>query len=212
MATQPRFKPAAWGVLIFALALVFLSAAQLAYRYTLPTDGWAVLTTDDLENPDWVYLENLVDAPSDLQRDDIVTMVNGQSVEGLASEVYLPPPVGWEANQTVQLEIIRQNQPLVLAVPIVHWTPQAFWRYMIVRLEILVGLLGSLSLFGLALFTFYQRSDIPAARALLVLSATFLTINISGLLPDGLSVQFNRLAFYANGVLGYLIFGVLLAR
>jgi len=147
----------------------------------------------------------------DLQRDDVVTDVNGQSIQGLASNAYVPPPPGWGANQTVEMRVLRQNQQLLLAVPIVHWTPQAIWQHLIVRLELLVGLLGSLAFFALALFTFYQRSDIPAARALLVLSSAFLVINISGLLPDGLSVQFDQLAFYATGVFGYLIFGVLLA-
>jgi signal transduction histidine kinase len=206
-----RFMPAAWGVLIFALALVFLSATQLAYRFTLPTDGWAVLTTEDFDAPDWMYLENLVGTPSGLQRDDIIATVNGQSIQGLADSTQILPPPGWGVDQTVEMGVVRQNQPLLLAVPIVHWTPLALWRYLTVRLELLVGLLGGLSLFALALLTFYQRSDIPAARALLVLSAAFLAINISGLLPDGLSVQFNQLALYANGVFGYLIFGVLLA-
>jgi len=49
---RSRFTRIAWGVLVFALGLVFLSAAQLAYRFTLPTDGWAVLTTENLDAPD----------------------------------------------------------------------------------------------------------------------------------------------------------------
>ena len=39
---ESRFNRSAWLVLVFALALVLLSAAQIVYRYTLPTDGWAV--------------------------------------------------------------------------------------------------------------------------------------------------------------------------
>ena len=198
-------------MLVFALGLVFLSAVQLAYRFTLPTDGWAVLTTDNFDAPDWVYLENIVGAPSGLRRDEIVTTVNGQPVQGLASNAYVPPPPGWGANQTVEMGVERQHRPLLLAVPVVHWTPHALWRHITVRPELLVGLLGALTFFALALFTFYQRSDLPAARALLILSATFLAINVSGLLPDGLSVQFNKLAFYTTGVFSYLIFGVLLA-
>jgi signal transduction histidine kinase len=89
--------------------------------------------------------------------------------------------------------------------------PTPFWLYITFRPELLVGLLGALAFFALVLFTFYRRPDIPAVHALLILSATFLTINISGLLPDGLSVQFNPLAFYTTGVFSYLIFGVLLA-
>lgn len=196
---------------MLALGLVLLSAAQLAYRFTLPTDGWAVHPTDDFNAPDWVYRENLGGAPSGLRSGDIVTTVNSRSVQGTASNSYVPAPPGWGANLTVEMQVRRQNQSLSLTVPILHWTFQAVWRHMLLRPEILVGLLGALAFFALALFTFSQRSDIPAARALLMLSATFLAINLSGLLPDGLSVQFNKLAFYATALFGYLIIGVLLA-
>jgi signal transduction histidine kinase len=208
---RANLTPVAWGVLAFALGLALLSAAQLAYRFTLPTDGWAVLTTEDLDAPDWVYLENLVGMPSGLQRDDVVTAVNGQSVRGLASNAHVPPPPGWQAGQTVEMSVERQAHQLVLAVPVARWTPQAIGHYLLVRLELLVGLSAGLAFFALALFTFSQRSDVPAARALLLLSAAFLAINLSGLLPDGLSVQFDPVAFYASGVFGYLLFGLLLA-
>jgi len=205
------FTPAGWVVLVLALGLVFLSAAQLAYRFTLPTDGWAVHPTDDFDAPDWVYRDNLAGAPSGLQSGDVVTAVNGRSVQGTASNSYVPSPPGWGANQAVEMQVQRQNQSLSLTVPLLHWMFQALWRHMLLRPELLVGLLGALAFFALALFTFCQRSDIPAARALLILSATFLAINLSGLLPDGLSVQFNKPAFYATALFGYLIIGVLLA-
>jgi DNA-binding CsgD family transcriptional regulator len=76
--------------------------------------------------------------------------------------------------------------------------------------EILVGLMGGIMLTGLALYTLWQRPDAPAAGSLLLLGATFLAIQISHVLPDGLSVQFNRLALYADGVFGYLLFGIML--
>ena len=59
-AARFRFTPPGWAVLVFALGLVLLSAAQLAYRFTLPTDGWLILTTEDFDTPDWLYRENLV--------------------------------------------------------------------------------------------------------------------------------------------------------
>lgn len=196
---------------MLALGLILLSAAQLAYRFTLPTDGWAVHPTDDFNAPDWIYRENLAGAPSGLRSGDVVTAVNGRSVQGTASNSHVPAPPGWRADQAVEMQVQRQNQSLPLIVPLRHWTPQAVWRHMLLRPEILIGLLGALAFFALALFTFSQRSDLPAARALLMLSATFLAINLSGLLPDGLSVQFNELAFYATALFGYLIIGVLLA-
>jgi hypothetical protein len=89
-----------WEVLLVALGLILLSAAQLAYRFTLPTDGWAVLSSEDLNQPDWIYLANLVGAPSPLQRDDQLLAVAGQSVQGLAGASPLDPPPGWVAGRT----------------------------------------------------------------------------------------------------------------
>ena len=207
---RSRFTRRSWSVLLFAVGLIVCSAAQLAYRFTLPTDGWAVDSTDDWEHSDWVYVENLVGTPSPLQRDDLITAVNGQSVKGLADQGYIPSPEGWAAGQSVELRIMRQGQPLSLHVPIVHWTLDALW-HLLVRPDLLVGLLSGALLFAVALFTFYRRSDIPAASALLVMSAAWLTLNLSGSLPDGLSVQFNQLAAYTTAFFSYLLFIVLLA-
>ena len=45
-ARQPdderRFGRGAWLLLVFALIFMALNFAQLAYRFTLPTDGWII--------------------------------------------------------------------------------------------------------------------------------------------------------------------------
>jgi signal transduction histidine kinase len=205
-----RFSRATWSVLALAVGLVILSAANLVYRFTLPTDGWAVRVSDDIENSDWVYWENLVGVPSGLQPEDVVTAVNGQSIAGLATNVTVPPPPGWAAGQRVEMRVMRQEQALSLSVPIVHWTFLALGRNFALQFEGIIGLLGGLLLFTLALATIYRRPEVPAARALLLLSAAFLILMISGLLPDGISVQFNRPAFYATRVFSNLLFILLL--
>jgi signal transduction histidine kinase len=106
--------------------------------------------------------------------------------------------------------VLRQGQPLQLTIPVVHWTMAALGRALLARLELLVGFGGGLVLAALALYTLWQRPDVPAARPLLLLAAAFLAIQISHLLPDGLSVQFNLLAAYAHGVFGFILFGALL--
>ena len=198
-------------MLLFAVGLVALSVAQLAYRFALPTDGWAVLTTDTFGATDWTYWENLVGAPSELRRGDLLIAVDGRSVRGVAGAGYLSPPPGWGAEQIVALRIARQGQELTVPVPVVHWTCAALWRHLLIRPDLLVGLLGGLACFALALFTVRQRPEVPAARALLVLSAAFLASDVSVLLPDGLSVQFDQPAVYTTAFFSYLIFGVLLA-
>ena len=198
-----------WSVLVVAYGLILLSTAQLAYRLTLPTDGWAVLSSDDLDRSDWIYQANLVGAPSDLQRDDRLAAIAGQSVAGQTGTSLTAPP-GWRVGQLITLQVIRQDHSIELTIPIVHWTPAALWRMLLESPEILVGLLGGIMLTGLALYTFRQRPNAPAAGPLLLLGATFLAIQISHALPDGLSAQFDRLAFYGTGVFGYLLFGVML--
>ena len=95
-------------------------------------------------------------------------------------------------------------------MPVVHWTLAALGRAQLARLELFVGFCGGLILTVLALYTLRQRPDVPAARPLLLLAAAFLAIQISHLLPDGLSVQFNLLAAYAHGIFGFILFGALL--
>jgi len=60
-ASERRFNRGAWLTLAFALILT--SAAQLAYRFTLPTDGWAVISEDLSDDSHWIYIGNLVGAP-----------------------------------------------------------------------------------------------------------------------------------------------------
>jgi signal transduction histidine kinase len=198
-----------WAVLVVACGLIVLSIAQLAYRYTLPTDGWAVLSSDDLDRPDWIYLSNLVGAPSSLQRDDRLVGVAGLPVEWQIGTPLQPPP-DWKAGQIARVQVVRQSQSIEVAIPVVQWTVAALWRMQLESPEIFVGLLGGLILTGLALYTFWQRPDAPAAGLLLLVGATFLAIQISQALPDGLSAQFDGLAFYATGVFSYLLFGVML--
>lgn len=192
----------AWG-------LILLSCVQLAYRFTLPTDGWDVLSSDDLDRSDWIYQTNLVGAPSELQRDDHLVAIAGLSVAGQTG-IRLPAPSAWRVGQLIDIQVLRQDRSFAVAIPVVAWTPAAMWRMQRERPEILIGLMGGLILTGLALYTFWQRPDAPAASPLLLLGATFLAIQISHLLPDGVSAQFDTLAFYGSGVFGYLLFGSML--
>src|SRR5689334_11833712 len=97
-----------WAVLVVAWGLILLSTAQLAYRFTLPTDGWAVLSSDDLDRSDWIYQANLVGAPSGLQRDDRLIAIAGLSVAGQTGTSLLAPPE-WRVGQAINLQVIRQD-------------------------------------------------------------------------------------------------------
>jgi hypothetical protein len=204
-------QKSAWIVLICALGLVVASAAQLAYRSTLPTDGWSVYSSESLDDSNWVYWANLVGAPSEMARDDVLIAVEGQSVAGTASLSYMPAPTNWIPGEQVEMTVIRDGQQQAINMPVVHWNWSAWWRHNLAELDQLFNLLGAVILFGVSLFTFWRRPEVPSARALLILFATFFATIVSGLLPDGLSVQFDRVAFILTAFFSYIIFGTVLA-
>jgi hypothetical protein len=208
--TVQRLDRSGWLVLLAAALVLLLSVAQVAYRLTLPTDGWGVLTTE-IENANWVYYENLVGAESDLQVWDEVLAVDGRSVSGSASTTYVPAPDNWQIGRTVTMRVLREGAEMEVAVPVVAWTGTAVWRYHTATPGKVGNLLGAVLLLIICWFTFLRRPDIPSARALLMFGTAVGAGTISSSVPDGLSVQFDQAAFYLTGFFSYIIFGVLLA-
>ncbi|MBK8986605.1 MAG: hypothetical protein IPM39_11070 [Chloroflexi bacterium] len=208
--TVQRLDRNGWLVLLAAVLVLLLSMAQVAYRLTLPTDGWGVLT-EEIEGANWIFYENLVGAESDLQRWDEVLAVDGRSVSGSASNAYVPAPDNWQIGQTVTMLMLRDGVELEVAVPVVAWTGTAVWRYHTATPGKAGTLLGAVLLLIICWFTFLRRPDIPSARALLMFGVASGATTISSSVPDGLSVQFDQAAFYLTGFFSYVIFGVLLA-
>ncbi|MBE2224805.1 MAG: hypothetical protein IAF02_24910, partial [Anaerolineae bacterium] len=183
---------------------------QLLYRATLPTDGWSVYT-QDVGNANLFYDQNLVGAPSGLQYNDELLAVNGRSVAGTASTAYVPAPDNWQVGETAVYHISRDGTEMDVPVSIVNWTLAAFLTYNFGTIGSALSTLGALLFLGLGWFTFWRRSEVSSARALLLFSTAVGASFISGVLPDGLSVQFNALAFQLTGFFSYTIFGILLA-
>ena len=208
--SRARLNRGAWLTLLFAAVLLTLSIAQLVYRYTLPTDGWEVYT-EDIEPASWRYDRNLVGAYSGLQSSDELWAVQDRSVSGTASLVYVAPPVDWQVGKTVTYHVQRNGEMLDVLVPVVHWTSSAFLTFNLGTLNQALTNLGALLFLFLGWFTFWKRPEVPSARAFLVLSTAVGATFISNFLPDGVSVQFNLLAFYMTAFFSYAIFGILLA-
>ena len=204
-----RFDRGAWIILIFALGLILLSLAQIIYRYTLPTDGWAVITTDSFDAPNWIYYINLAGAPSDLRPGDELLAVDDLSVQGTASLGDESPPADWIAGQHVTMTVLRDGKQLSVEVPVINWTFSSLWRFL-TSIFGAVPVLGAVLMALVGLFTFWRRSELSAARALLILCMANLASTISGLIPDGLSVQFNALASFMTGFYSYAIVGVVI--
>jgi hypothetical protein len=208
--TVQRLDGSGWLVLLAAALVLLLSMGQVIYRLTLPTDGWGVLT-EEIEGANWIFYENLVGAESDLQVWDEVLAVDGRSVSGLAANEYVPAPDNWQIGRSVTMLILREGAEMEVVVPVVAWTGTAVWRYHTATPGKIGNLLGAILLFLICWFTFLRRPDIPSARALLMFGTAVGAGTISSIVPDGLSVQFDQLAFYLTGFFSYIIFGVLLA-
>ena len=204
-----RFDRGAWIILAFALALPLLSLAQIIYRFTLPTDGWVVITTGNFDASNWIYYINLAGAPSDLRTGDELLAVDDVSVQGNASFSSADRPAHWVPGQHVTMTIVRDGKQLAIDVPVINWSFTALWHNL-TSLTGAVSAIGALMMAAVGLFTFWQRSELPVARALLVLCMATLAGTISGLLPDGLSTQFNALASNMTGFYSYAIFGIVL--
>ena len=189
-----RLDGSGWLVLLAAALVLLLSVAQVAYRLTLPTDGWGVLA-GEIEGANWIFYENLVGAESDLQQWDEVLAVDGRSVSGSASNAYVPAPDNWQIGQTVTMLMLRDGVELEVAVPVVAWTGTAVWRYHTATPGQVGNLLGAIFLLIICWFTFLRRPDIPSARALLMFGVASGATTISSSVPDGLSVQFDQAAF-----------------
>ncbi|OUC08694.1 hypothetical protein RY27_07415 [Litorilinea aerophila] len=127
-----------------------------------------------------------------------------------ATTAHVEPPPGWLAGNQVTMTVVRAGQTLDVRVPVVHWTPTALWRYNTRPLARVFDLLSNLLFLALAWFTFWRRPATPSAQALLFLGTAIGASAISGLLPDGLSVQFSAIAFALTYFFSYAIWGIVL--
>ena len=205
-----RFSKGAWLVLGVALLLLLLGVFQVLYRTTLPTDGWSVYT-EEVTDTVYVYWMNLVGAPSGLQEGDGVLAVDGVAVAGKATSAYISPPPSWQAGKSVLMRVRRSGDETVVAVPVVHWTIAAVIRGNVLDPGKLTSIIGGLLFLAVGWFTFLRRPEVPSARALLILSTAVGATSISGLLPDGLSVQFDQAGFWLTVFYSYAIFGTVIA-
>jgi hypothetical protein len=205
-----HFDWAAWLTLAFALAIILLSAAQVLYRFTLPTDGWSVIF-GSLSDNTWLYVDNLVGAPSPLQSLDELIAVEDLSLTHMSANSPMQPPANWVVGGHVEVTVVRQGRQLTFTIPVVGWTVAAWLRNTVSRFEVVAGWVGAFILLGVSLFTFLKRPEVPAARALLMLCTAIFANNVSSSLPDGLSASFDPIGFWAAGFFSYMIFAALLA-
>lgn len=209
---ETRFDRGARLLLLFALLFIALDIAQLAYRFTLPTEGWAIDTnSNEAGDYNFYIIENIVGAPSPLQPGDALHVVGGVPAEKISNGkvLFSPPPEGWRAGSEVPVTVIRDGQELTFDIPIVNWTFAAWLRANFTGLERLISWLNTLIIFGVGLFTFLKRPGNLSARFLFLFGLASLAMLNSGFLPDGLGVLFSGFAAFGKAVFSYVIFAYL---
>ncbi|MFZ0548675.1 MAG: hypothetical protein WAM60_24710 [Candidatus Promineifilaceae bacterium] len=210
MKSIKTYDSGARVVMLLAGIFILISLLQLGYRYTLPTDGWDIYT-EEISETVWIYDKNLVGAESNLRQGDKLLVVEGTSVVGTATSELLTRPDKWRSGQQVTLIVSRDGTRTEVAVPVVHWTAAALIQANILNPAKLSTLLGAIILLLVGWFTFLKRPDVLSARALLFLSTAMAASMFSRFLPDGLSVQFDPLAYYLTVFFSYIIFGTVIA-
>ena len=209
---ETRFDRSARLLLLGALLFIALDFGQLAYRFTLPTEGWAI--DPDSAGPgvyDFQPTKNLVGAPSPLQPGDVLHIIGGIPADQILNSNTLGRwrPAGWQAGGHVPVTVIRQGQSLSFDIPIVNWTFTAWLRWYFTDFRNLLDGLTTLILFGVGLLTLLKRPGSLAGRFLFLFGLADLAMLIAAFLPDGLGMYFNPLAVFGRAMFRNVIFAYL---
>lgn len=209
---ERRWNGASWAILLIGVALLLSSAAQCAYRLTLPTDGWS--WTDGAvgtETEDTItYDANLLGRPSPLQPGDFVLAVEGYPyAELMARALTVQPPLirNWQAGTTVRYLVQRSGATVALDVPLYHWQVWDIVRLVLGNVWVFVHLLSA----AIGLFVFFKRPYDVAARVLFMLNAILLAIDISDTRYWGLPEIINPPALLIAQLWSNWIYGGLMA-
>jgi signal transduction histidine kinase len=208
--TTRRFDRSSYLVVSLALALLVITIAQKAYRFTLPTDGFSTQAAETSNAP--IFQENLLGFPSPLQKGDEFVAVNGMSYDmRVSSSMLLRPELRTlEAGETAQYTVLRNGQEVTLEVPLYHWTLQGIGRAFLDRIQ--QGFLTSYgSWLGLLLvsFVFWQRPRNITAQLMLLFYTVEVSIFISRL-ASSVSVAdlVSPLAYWLSLTLGHVSYSI----
>ena len=191
---ETQLNRGSWLVLLIAVLFIAAGIFTITYRYVLPTDGWSYQY--GVPGQVAVLDANLAGDRSELRTGDSLQTVNGIPIEQLMNDVYRPTPPEWRIGGKMTYTVMRDGQLVPIAVPVVAWTPGALWHSLTIDTGTLAGDVGMLIMLAAALFAFLRRPGNTAARMLLLIATIMTAEVLNGLLPSGVSTQFDTLAFF----------------
>lgn len=188
-----RLARISWFVLFASVFIVSVSVAQLAYRFTLPTDGWSVYAGPfgSEDGGLLIYQSNLLGGGSPLRRGDRVHAVESYLLDPIFFDLGLGEEAvraRWESGLTVTYSVLREGKRELVEVPARYWTVGAWLAYAVRDINRMGNTLGTWLMVLVAGIVFARKHETPAARALLLLCAALLAQWVSASLPDGISV------------------------
>jgi len=213
-SNETQWTRGAWLTLAAAFLFVALNVAQIAYRMTIPSLGWAGPDPENL-NVATPYFEldfNAVGEPSTLKPGDFVQSVEGITAQQVLDDIlHAPKPPNWYIGETVQLTVERDKQTLSLEVPLVHWTISAWLLTNFGRFDGILNWLVTLLMVGVGAFTFIQRPGNLSACFLFAYGVASLSGTLGDSIPDYSALYFNLPAGMAKLIFSNVIFAYLMA-
>jgi signal transduction histidine kinase len=214
MVTSPnpeaRFDRDSWLVAAAAAGYLAISLILMLLEIGLPADGWHY--DNSAESHGLLALQNISGAASPLQPGDVVVRVEGQALAPLlASFQPATATAAWRVGGTARYTVLRNDQTLDLAVPLVAHSLLYMGRIAFSQ-EIWIASLANFANLALALFVFVRRPRNFGARALLLVFAMWFGAETSVQDYNAVAGYFTPPAhFYASTFWGLSCWGWILS-
>jgi hypothetical protein len=180
---ETQFDRSSWLSLLLVLISIAYTLFNLAYRFTLPTDGWEV---NEGSNPiGFTYTNNLLGNPTLIKSGDNVIALEGIPAHWDSIQQTHMLQEKWQEGATLEYTMLRNGEQVTIPVTLVHWE-FGKWVTAILRDPVkLTGLLSDVVLISLAGFVFFRRPGNPAAGSFLIVITILASTQISETLPSG---------------------------
>jgi hypothetical protein len=189
---ESQFNHGAWLILFITLIIAIYTIAELAYRFTLPSDGWEVNEAADL--PGFNYLKDLMGSNSALQPGDQVIAIEGIPGDWQSVTTSFRLREIYQAGRSLDYTVLRSGHEMHVMVTLLNWQFGRWLAFLLGDFAGLVELLSVLILVALAGFIFVRLPGNPATGPFLLFMGILASSTISGTLPSGFSVWINPIA------------------
>ncbi len=183
-----RFNRGAWLHLILMLLWIAFAAGSTIYRFALPTDGWLAAEPDEFNGFGYIYAENIMDVPSGLQPGDHLVAVEGIPITGGITSALWSLKDAWTPANSMRYTVLRAGHEQEIDAELTNWNLRRFLESDSITAAAIASFLGLFIFLVMGFLTFWLRPDVPAARALWVLSAaifsTYLVTLYPSMVPD----------------------------